>query len=179
MRGQPLDFCCSAQEARRAGARAAFTSLIPLAANESIPSSLSPVPPAFPPSANAQGEASLLTPTAQQTAEVFESAAVVTGRLTMLPTESATFTCTCTLSGLKTITTAAFRLLCEALISQLLVNHAHIAVGRARKMSWLAFYEQTLGIMPTPQPAIMGSYVPYGNEKPWVKFEKFVLAGVV
>ncbi len=59
------------------------------------------------------------------------------------------------------------------------MNRDHIAVGRARKTLWLAFYEQTIGIVPTPQPAIMGLYLPYGNDKPWVKFEKFVLAGIV
>jgi hypothetical protein len=46
-------------------------------------------------------------------------------------------------------------------------------------MPWLTFYEQTIGIVPTPQPAIMGLYVPYGNDKPWAKFKKFVLASIV
>ncbi len=61
----------------------------------------------------------------------------------------------------------------------MLVNHAHIAVGRARKMPWLAFYKQTIGIVPTLQPAITGLFVLYGNYKPWVKFKKFILAGIV
>jgi hypothetical protein len=144
-----------------------------------MPSSLLPVLHAFPPSIDAQGEASLLTPTAQWTTEVFELVAIVTGRSTMLPTPSATSTCTCTLPGSKTIITAACRPLCEALTSQSRVNRTHVAVGRARKTPWFAFYTQTIGIVPTPQPTIMGSYLPYGNDKPWVKYEKFVLAGVV
>jgi hypothetical protein len=97
----------------------------------------------------------------------------------MLPTASGTSTPTRTLPGPKTIITAACRLLCAALTSQLFVNRAHVAVGSARKILCLAFYEQTIGILPTLQPAIMGLYVPYGNNKPWVKFEKFVLAGIV
>ncbi len=46
-------------------------------------------------------------------------------------------------------------------------------------MPWLAIYVQTIGIVPALQPAIMGTYVPYGNDKPWVMLEKFVLAGNV
>ncbi len=113
--------------------RAASTSPIPPAANESTSSSFLPVPPTFPPLINAQGEASLLTLTAQWTTEVFELVAVVTGCLTMLPAASVTSTRTRTFPGPKTIITAAFKPLCEALTSQLLVNHAHVAAGRARK----------------------------------------------
>ena len=51
-------------------------------------------------------------------------------------------------------------------------------MGRNRKNGWLDFYNKTLGITPSHQPAVMAAYKPYANEKPQTKFEKFVLAGI-
>ena len=85
---------------------------------------------------------------------------------------------TLTLPGPKTITGPAYRPIHEALASQLLVNRAHVVVGRNRKSGWLDFYNKTLGITPSHQPAVMATYKPYANEKPQAKFEKFVLAGI-
>ena len=87
--------------------------------------------------------------------------------------------CTLTLPGPNTITGPGYRPIREALASQLLVNRAHVVVGRnRRKNGWLDFYNMTLGITPSHQPAVMAAYKPYANEKPHAKFEKFVLAGV-
>jgi hypothetical protein len=83
-----------------------------------------------------------------------------------------------TLPGPKTITGPAYRPIREALASQLLVNRAHVVVGRNRKNGWLDFYNKTPGITPSHQPAVMAAYKPYANEKPQNKFEKFVLAGI-
>ena len=85
---------------------------------------------------------------------------------------------TLTLPGPKTITGPGYRPIREALASQLLVNRAHVVVGRDRKNGWLDFYNKTLGITPSHQPAVMFAYKPYANEKPQTKFEKFVLAGI-
>ena len=48
----------------------------------------------------------------------------------------------------------------------------------AKEKPWIAFHEQTLGIVTTLQPAIMALFLPYSNEKGWIKFEKFVLSGM-
>jgi len=85
---------------------------------------------------------------------------------------------TLTLPGPKTITGPAYRPIREALASQLLVNRAHIVVGRNRKNGWLDFYNKTLGITPSHQTAVTAAYKPCANEKPQTKFEKFVLAGI-
>ena len=87
---------------------------------------------------------------------------------------------TLVLPGPKTIISASFRSVREVLFSQLLVNQAHMAVGKEKKIKWGDFYEQTLGIgaFSPRQGALMGVFAPYSNAKPWIKFEKFVLAGV-
>ena len=138
---------------------------VPSGNDESTSANLSPGLPDVPPFNDAQGEDFLLTPTAQRTAKVLVPSAVMIGHSMELPgASSMTSSCTRTLPGPKSIISPAFRPLCEALTSQLLVSRAHVAVGRARKKPWIAFYEQTLGIVPTLQPAVMASFLPYSNE---------------
>jgi hypothetical protein len=83
-----------------------------------------------------------------------------------------------TLPGPKTFCGNLFWSVREALTSQLLVSHVHVAVGRARKNGWVKFYEQTLGITPGPIPALMVTFTPYSSAKAWAKFKKFVLSGI-
>ena len=148
--------------------------------------------PVSPPTAAASGTAradeTLLTPTTDHNAEIFFNAAALSdinavatpaNRLAPASTSAMVTNTDCagggsgsgsartlTLPGPKTITGPAYRPIREALASQLLVNRAHIVVGRNKKNGWLDFYNKTLGITLSHQPAMMAAYKPYANETP-------------
>ena len=186
--------------AAAAAGRASSVSPVPPMPMSSLPSAgLSPTPTAAA-SGTARADETLLTPTTDRTAEIFFNAAalsditaVATPANRLAPASTSAMVTntdsagggsgsgsarTLTLPGPKTITGPAYRPIREALASQLLVNRAHVVVGRNRKNGWLDFYNKTLGITPSHQPAVMAAYKPYANEKPQTKFEKFVLAGI-
>lgn len=147
----------------------------------SLPSaSLSPTPTAAASGTNRANQ-TLIIPTTKiffNAAALSDiTAAVATPANRLAPASTSTMV-TNTLPGLKTITGPAYRPIREALASQLLVNCAHVVVERNRKNGWLDFYNKTLGITPSHQPAVMAAYKPYANEKPQTKFEKFLLAGI-
>ena len=178
--------------AAAAAGRASSASPVPPPSMSSLPSAgLSPTLTAAA-SGTDRADETLITPTTDRTTEIFFNAAALSditaavatpaNRLAPVSTSAMVTNTgsahTLTLPGPKTITGPAYRPIREALASQLLVNRAHIVVGRNKKNGWLDFYNKTLGIMPSHQPAVMAAYKPYANEKPQTKFEKFALAGI-
>ncbi len=134
-----------------------------------IPQDISVVHPAV------KGDLLTPTPTDAGCATLETHEVTVTGETTPAAAQR-----TLALPGPKTIIAPSFMSIREALCLQLLVNQAHLAGSKEKKKKWGAFYEQTLGIGANAphQGAVMSAFVPYANAKPWLKFEKFVLAGV-
>ena len=205
--GKSLDERRAAQVERRVACaaaalagRASSASPVPPMPMSSLPSAGLSLTPTAVASGTARANETLLTPTADRTDEIFFNAAtlsditaVATPANRLAPASTSAMVTntdsagggsgsgsarTLTLPGPKIITGPAYRPIHEALASQLLVNRAHVVVGQNRKNGWLNFYNKTLGITPSHQPAVMAAYKPYANDKPQAKFEKFVLAGI-